>query len=220
MRALIALLVTFGFSAWAQSPGGGAWTGYVNGWVPDQPRVARVPYALPYVAPYVTWPYPTEPVMVAPPAWGSGTWRQRHRDEEAATLARAMADQADADRRAREAEALRRAADDAAARELAAQRATQELAAQQLALQQAAQELAAQRLAAQEAALKLAEQKAAEQRAQQLAEQDAAAAKKVAAAPVEKGPDVYRWVDDEGVVHYSTRAPSDARVKAAKVGGR
>ncbi len=196
MRLVIALVVTVGFGAWAQWAGGGVWTGYVNGWVPDQPRAFQVPYALPYFS-YGT-PYLVDPGYAAPPpAWSAIAWQQQ-----------AAADQAvESARLAREAEALRRAADEAAARELAAHQAAQELAAQQLALQQAQQlalQQATQQLAAQKAELELAEREAAR--------------KAAAAAPPVKGPDVYRWVDGEGVVHYSTRAPSDAKVKAEKVG--
>jgi hypothetical protein len=31
------------------------------------------------------------------------------------------------------------------------------------------------------------------------------------------GPDVYSWTDDDGVVHYSTRVPADAKKRAKKL---
>jgi hypothetical protein len=38
-----------------------------------------------------------------------------------------------------------------------------------------------------------------------------------AAAPRTPGPDVYSWTDSDGVVHYSTRVPADAKAKAKKM---
>jgi hypothetical protein len=31
------------------------------------------------------------------------------------------------------------------------------------------------------------------------------------------GPDVYSWTDDDGVVHYSTKVPPEAKAKAKKL---
>lgn len=35
--------------------------------------------------------------------------------------------------------------------------------------------------------------------------------------PKVPGPDVFSWTDDDGVVHYSTRVPADAKKRAKKV---
>lgn len=39
----------------------------------------------------------------------------------------------------------------------------------------------------------------------------------VPVAPAVPGPDVYSWTDDDGVVHYSTRVPADAKKRAKKL---
>lgn len=38
-----------------------------------------------------------------------------------------------------------------------------------------------------------------------------------APGPKVPGPDVFSWTDDDGVVHYSTRVPADAKKRAKKV---
>jgi hypothetical protein len=37
-------------------------------------------------------------------------------------------------------------------------------------------------------------------------------------APRVPGPDVFTWIDDDGVTHFSTRVPSEAKARARKVG--
>lgn len=200
MRALV---LTFSLStvALAQSEAGGVWTGYVGGWKPGA-QVVPSRVALP-------------PWTLQVPQW---TWWQL------AAVQSAWAAQAESQRQARELEAL--AAMQAAEERLrqAEQARREQLAAERL--------LAAEREAILQRHLEQERRLAAERELlalqQREAERAAAAAKTAppvsapsrpdAPAARTPGNDVYRWTDEEGVVHYSTRVPAEARAIARKVG--
>lgn len=213
MRHLTAFVLLSASVSFAQVWGGyvtgssprsvpGVWSGYVNGWQ--------------------STPQPA-PVFLDPPLVRKPTRAQR----EAIALSQIAAQQAffanqnyvqlqqvaaqQREQLARQeelaAEQRRIQEEQAAAAEEAILVQRQQLALQQQLLAQQQQQAAAEelaRVAEREAKLrqieaeqKLMAEKEAQRIAQARAEEDA--------KPREKGPDIHRWVDDDGVVHYSTK---------------
>lgn len=169
----------------------GVWTGYVNGWQPSNaaaPTVRPAPHGVRRVAPVVAVPVP----FYAPRV------EERH-DESRAELARLEAQQAalQAQQQAFQAQLLAEQQRAAAEQQRAAD-AQQRL----LAEQRRQVELERVRLEEERAAAALRREQ--EQRERELAAREAA--RQEEARHATPGPDIHRWVDDEGVVHYSTRA--------------
>ncbi len=207
MRALLLSVVSISSVVLAQ-PVPGTWSGYVNGWV-NESRPARPAGLLLGPA--------RQPVLTA-------------QQQQLVVLSQLAAQQAYVTQMTM----VERQKENARAQELETLAAQQRLVAQQNALidqQQAAQaQLLAQQqqLVAQQQQLraeqqqrdadaalaKWAEEKALVQKEFEAKEKDLAAreAQRLELAraeankgPAEKGPDIHRWVDEEGVVHYSTR---------------
>lgn len=184
------------------SPPAGTWTGYVGGWQGTRgPGLVRAPV-------YRPMPY------VVGPTWFPTTTRDDEAEKQAAAQ-RAWAEaEAAREREASErrvAEERQRAAEE---RERAA--LERERAAEERARAAEQQRLADQALEAQRALI-----------AQQQAELQRLAAASPpppppAAAPRDETPgnEVYRWTDEDGVTHYSTRVPPEAVGKAKPVGGK
>lgn len=179
---------------------GGVWGGYVTGWQSAPPTFVNRYVGNTQVVPFV------RPTFVAPaygygygwPAYSSfqnDEYVEQQREQARAAQAQAIAmqqEQAEREReRARVAEAQMLAQQQAIALQ-------QQMLAQQ---QQQALMEAQQRLAEREAQAK--QQQELEQKA--LAEKEAARRAEEDARPREKGPDIHRWVDEDGVVHYSTK---------------
>jgi hypothetical protein len=207
MRSFFAASCLVASAALADLPNG-VWTGYVNGWVPNSnaPVMGPAGPCGPSIgsSPVRRQPWVQQvPYYVMVQAQGQAQQASAEKAEAAVRAAQLEAErQAAVDRE----QLIQRQLD--AERQLAAQR---ELAAQQQL--EAERQLAAQRLA-------LAQQ-------QQVLAVAAVtppappvhAAPKEDAKPYQPGNDVYRWVDDDGVTHYSTTVPDSARARAKKVGG-
>ncbi|MBL8923929.1 MAG: DUF4124 domain-containing protein [Myxococcaceae bacterium] len=212
MRSALLIPVLLASTALAQSEAGGVWTGYVGGWKPDrtgltvsQP-VRRVPDWTHNVPAWQWWQ-----MASIQQQWALQTELQRRQAQETADAQRA--------RQAWEAaEEERRQA--AVRAELEHTRRAQLEEERRLATER---EVALQRQL--EAERRLAAEK--ELLAMQRLETERAALRAAAPAPKPSEPerpatpgnDVYRWVDSEGVVHYSTRVPDSAKPFATKVGG-
>jgi len=198
-----------GFKAVGQ-PSSGTWTGYVGGFQSSFPGPVVLPPMgyRPVRAPYV-------PYVVGPTWVGSlPSSEEQERADRAAAAQRewALAESARIEREQNErrlAEERQRAAEERQRVAEERQRAAEER-------ERAAQErlVNEQALAAQRALIELQkaelEKKAAEERA----------APPKPTEPPSPGNDVYRWEDDEGVVHYSTRVPPDMTSRATMVGGK
>jgi len=200
MRPLVALSGLWACTALAQ---GGVWGGYVTGW---QSAPLQVPST--YIGNTQLQPAVRFPAYVAPSygyGYGWPAYSSFQTDEDTARAQQLAQQQAIAAQQAqydREREAAR-------AREIEAQLLAQQqqVAQQQLVLAQQQQQ------AAIDAQARLAEREAKQLELQQkeLAEkQEAAAHAEAEAKPREKGPAIHRWVDEDGVVHYSTK-PRSAR---------
>ena len=207
MRALLALFVLTASASFAQ-PVQGTWTGYVNGWVRDQPRavlynldpILRAPRLTPQQAQYLALQQlASQQAFFAQQNYVQVQQATARQQELAAAQLAVQLDSASQQRAAAREQQL------AAEAQLLAQQ--QQLAVQQQMLAQQQQRAAADelaRIAEREEKVKQAEA------AQKLeaAREDARIALARAEAdakPREKGPDIHRWVDDDGVVHYSTR---------------
>ncbi|MEW5743502.1 MAG: DUF4124 domain-containing protein [Myxococcota bacterium] len=185
----------------------GTWTGYVGGF---QPNRGFVPPVYP-VAP--GYPVYRAPYVVGPVWMGTTvtTDEVREREREAAQREFAIAEAARIEREANErrlAESRQREAEERQRVAEERQRVAEER-------QRAAEErlIAEQALATQRALIEL-------QRAALEKQAEAAKAPPAAAKPETPGNDVYRWTDDEGVVHYSTRVPAEVASKAVLIGGK
>ena len=208
MRALLLLSVLAGSVCFAQ-PVAGQWTGYVNGWVRDTPRFSnpipfdgspRLPRLTPQQAQYLALQQVASQQFFYAQQNAVQLQQASVRQQELAAAQFA----AQQDLAAQQRQAAREAQLAAEAQLLAQQQA---LAVQQQILAQQQQQAAAEelaRIAAREEKVKAAE---AEQKLE--AEREAArlalARAEADARPREKGPDIHRWVDEDGVVHYSTR---------------
>lgn len=201
MRTLTLGLLLSSAVALAQHENGGVWTGYVGGWKPNTQSVAVHPLALQARQRWVP------PVVVVP--WAMNTVATARQDQELA------AQQAAEHRRAWDAEQARITQQTQLENErrLAAER-------QAYLQQQLEQE---RRLAAEREALVVARARL---------EQEAEARRLAAAQPPPPpepprppppstpGNDIYRWTDADGVVHYTTNVPAEAKPFAKKVGQR
>lgn len=208
MRTLLLASMLSASTSLAQ-PMPGRWGGYVSGWVAEAPRVTGHPPLLAGEAlrpglssrgqPYLLLQLAAQQAFFAQQTYAElqqATLRQQELAARRLVQQRELA--AQQERRAREQEL-------ASQEQLLVQQ--QQLAVQQqlLAAQQqraAAEEVA--RMAEREAKLKARE---AEQKL--LLEREAArlalARAEADARPRERGPGIHRWVDEDGVVHYSTR---------------
>ncbi|MCA2981969.1 MAG: DUF4124 domain-containing protein [Myxococcaceae bacterium] len=213
MRLLGLTVVLFGGLAAAQHEGGGVWTGYVGGWRPNhvvpQPLSAgRAPTL--------------DERRLAQWQWWQMANLQTHWAMQTEFQRRAAAEQAQAERQAEAAQAFeleqaRRAQADAERRlalerEAALQRQLDD--ARRLAAERelvTLQRLEAERATAAAALAKANAEKAAPAPAVLAAREDA--------KPATPGNEIYRWVDDEGVVHYSTRVPDAVKASAKRVSG-
>jgi len=208
MRTFIALALLSASVAIAQ-PVSGSWGGYVSGWTPDRQQTGGFDnrYRRPPVLTPAQQQYLAVQQLNAQQAYNEFYARQNYVQSQAAAArqqeqaAQQFAQQQEISaRRAREEELAHQ-------EQLLVQQ--QQLALQQQMLAQQQQQAAAEeraRIADREEKLKAVE---AEQKA--VAERDAArealARAEADAKPREKGPDIHRWVDEDGVVHYSTRPP-------------
>ena len=205
MRVLMVGLVLLSSVALAQQ-GPGVWSGYVNGWVPDAPRFSTLPrgFDLGVRVPRLTRQQQQVLALQAIAAQSAFIAQQNYVQLQQVTTQQQeqLAQQQVIAAQQRQYEYERSLASEA---QLLAQQ--QQLAVQQQMLAQQQQQAAVEelaRVAEREAKVKLLE---AEQKV--LAEREAArqalARAEADAKPREKGPDIHRWVDDDGVVHYSTR---------------
>lgn len=201
-------LATVVISAAASAQQQGVWTGYVNGWQPastshyQPPRVAVVP----------TYPR----VSVAQQQWVS--WQQTQiflaQQQQQAQAKQQAEERARADAAAQYALQAELAREQQRAADAQAALAQQQWVAQQEQLKLQTQLLEQERERADAARRALAEEEAQRSR-QRDAEQKLAAERddlrraiaraEEDAKPREKGPDIYKWTDDEGVTHISTR---------------
>jgi hypothetical protein len=192
MRALV--LGLWASTALAQ---GGVWGGYVTGWQNAPPVFVNRYVGNTQLQPVV------RPTFVAPSYGYYGGWPvyssfqaddELERQKEQARAAQQQAIAMQQEQYERERERAR-----AAEAQLLAQQ--QQLAMQQQLLAQQQQQALMEeqaRLAAREAKAQLEQKAMAEKEAARVrAEEDA--------RPREKGPDIHRWVDEDGVVHYSTK---------------
>lgn len=202
MRALAVAVLTTSLTAFAQHENGGVWTGYVGGWKPNAAPPAPV---MPVFNPPVARPRGRAPVVIVPVPVATTSVRQE----------RDLALEAE-QRRAWDAEQARLAQQTQLENErrLAAER--EALLQQQLEYER---RMAADREAMAVARAKL-EQEAEARRLLAAAPPPAPPEPPKPAAPWTPGNDVYRWTDAEGVVHYSTSVPPEARATAKKVGSR
>ena len=205
--SLILLVVLSGSLALAQNMPG-SYGGYVSGWVGETPRGSAFGgygYA-PYFAPRLT---PAQLQYLALQQVAS----QQYFFAQQQLVVSARQQEVAAQQFAQQQEALTLQRRQAREQELAAQEQRlaqqQQLAVQQQILAQQQQQAAADeraRVVDREEKLKVAE---AEQKLE--LEREAArlalARAEADAKPREKGPDIHRWVDEDGVVHYSTRPP-------------
>lgn len=198
MRSLVVVASLCAGTTLAQS---GAWGGYVTGWQPDPPRLGTNSPS--YVGdtrldpPAVTAPYvPTVYGWPAPLSFKTDEDVEREREEARLAQEQVLAEQQAQLEREQERE---RAAE--------AQRALeqQQLELQQQALaQQQAQALREEQARAAEREVKARElerERAETEKAARAGEQPDGG---VPPPPPTRGPDIHRWVDDDGVVHYST----------------
>lgn len=208
MRTAIVLLSLIASSAFAQYDNGGVWTGYVGGWKPNtQPQVTGPGFVRPN--PALDWPRPRQPqrVVVMPYYVPVNTTSVNQETQRAAEQAE--------QRRAWEAEQARIAQQNQLENErrLAAER--EAMLQQQL---ESERRLAAEREALAAEKLRLEREAA----ARTLAAMTPAPKEPEPvrpAAPQTPGNDIYRWVDADGVTHYSTNVPASAKASATKVGG-
>jgi hypothetical protein len=222
MRSVTLLVAVAAASAAAQSTGAwggyvggwrepgvstGTWTGYVVGWRAPGGVYGGVPVApivrAPVVRPWVTAPVFVVPTPVNPPEEAARLDAALRAYAEAeATLQREENDRRLAEERQRAAEERERAAEERARLAEERQRAAE------------LQRLADEALAARKALLEY--QKA------ELARLAAAASPPQPAPPKDDAPgnEVYRWTDEDGVTHYSTRVPRELAGKAKLVGAK
>lgn len=190
----------------------GTWTGYVGGFrpshgVPVYPVAPVYPVPPVYLAPGYRTPYVAGPVWMGTTSSTTDDTGEREAAQrewaiaEAARVEREASDRRLAESRQREAEEWQRVAEER-------QRVAEER-------QRAAEErlVAEQALATQRALIEL--QRAALEKQASLERAPRAEPK-----PETPGNDVYRWTDDEGVVHYSTRVPTEVASRAVIVGGK
>lgn len=185
-----------------QQPGAstGTWTGYVGGWKSNAvvgPVAPRVPGYRPIVAvPVWVAPAPAPQATETSDAAQQRAWAEAQAQAEREANERRLAEE-----RQRTAEERQRAAEER--ERLAVER--QRAAEQQLVAEQA--------LAAQRALID----------AQQAELRRLVAPPPVPATPPKDetpGNEVYRWVDDDGVTHFSTRVPEAMKARARPVGAR
>lgn len=205
MRTLVLVSVLAASGAVAQP---GSWGGYVSGWVSDAPRASTVVLDRTIRTPRLTRQQ-REYLALQQLAAQQAFFAQQNYVQlvqvsarQEALAAQQLAQQQDF---AAEQRRLAREQDLAAQEQLLAQQ--QQLAVQQQLLAQAQHQAAAEELARtqeREAKLKQLEfehRLELEREANRLA----LARAEADAKPREKGPDIHRWVDEDGVVHYSTR---------------
>lgn len=208
MRALTIAAMLISAVALAQ-PVPGTWTGYVNGWVPDS--------------------RPSTPLFFDSTTLPRRTPRISEQERRAVVYSQLLAQQAFFTQQTLAAQVK----DQERQREADALAAQQRLVEQQQALIQQQQAAQAQLLAEQQQlaaererlrveqerqALETERAKLAEVRSRALEEERAAKEREVAAREAARlaqaraddgkpGPQIHRWVDADGVVHYSTRPP-------------
>jgi hypothetical protein len=213
MRHLTAFVLLSASVSFAQVWGGyvtgssprsvpGVWSGYVNGW-------QSTPQPAPVLLDTVPVRRPTRAQREAIALSQLAAQQAFFANQNYVQLQQVAAQQREQLARQEElaAEQRRIQEEQAAAAEEAILVQRQQLALQQQLLAQQQQQAAAEeiaRVAEREAKLrqieaeqKLMAEKEAQRMAQLRAEEDA--------KPREKGPDIHRWVDDDGVVHYSTK---------------
>jgi pyruvate/2-oxoglutarate dehydrogenase complex dihydrolipoamide acyltransferase (E2) component len=218
MRALTLALVSLSSAAFAQYENGGVWTGYVGGWKPNPQPVFTGGGLLPHRPAVTTWSNQVSnwQLWQLAQVQAQSQWAiQAELQRQTAAQQAAAQQQAEA-ARASELEQARQAQLEAE-RRLAAERAA--MLQQQLETERrlaADKELfAMQRLEAERAAAA-----AAKANAEKAAQPPPVVASRDDDKPSTPGNDIYRWVDDEGVVHYSTRVPDSAKSVARRVGSR
>ncbi|MDP1825672.1 MAG: hypothetical protein Q8L48_20595 [Archangium sp.] len=207
MRTLL-LVALLAASVSLAQPVPGSWGGYVSGWVSDAPRLTPMPFDRAVRTPRLTRQQ-REYLALQQLAAQQAFFAQQNYVQLAQVSARqeALAAQQLAQQQELVAEQRRLAREQelAAQEQLLAQQ--QQLAVQQQLLAQAQQQAAAEELVrTQEREAKLKQLELAHQ---QELERDAArlalARAEADAKPREKGPDIHRWTDEDGVVHYSTK---------------
>jgi hypothetical protein len=202
VRPFFVTTVLFAGAALAQVENGGVWTGYVGGWKPTgSDTVARLPG-------FPSFPRQQRPHLVVVPYLVNSGLGARSEEERRSA---AFAEQAEL-RRAWEAEQARQQlqAQVENERRLAAER--EALFQRQL---EAERKLSAEREALAQERLKLERESVI--RASAPLPQPVEPPR--TPTPQKPGNDIYRWTDDDGVVHYSTAVPDSARPLAKKVGG-
>jgi Domain of unknown function (DUF4124) len=212
MRTVFFAVTVVSSAALAQYENGGVWTGYVGGWKPNTQSTGT---------------------RVGVPAWTQQVpqwqwWQMANIQSQWALQAelqrRAAADQAVAAQQAEAARAFEveqaRQAQVQAERRLAAEREAmlQRQLDEERRLTAEKELLALQRLEA-ERATAAAAAAAAKVNAEKAAQAAPVVASREEEKPVTPGNDIFRWVDDEGVVHYSTRVPDSVKASAKRVGG-
>lgn len=205
MRSLIVLVSLAASSALAQDTGG-VWAGYVGGWKPNvQPQVTG-----PGFAPRSDWQRTRQPqrqVVVMPYYVPVNTTSVNQETQRAAEQAE--------QRRAWDAEQARIAQQNQLENErrLAAER--EAMLQQQL---ESERRLATEREALAAEKLRLERETAARTLAAMTPPPKEPEPVRPA-PPQTPGNDIYRWVDGDGVTHYSTNVPASAKASATKVGG-
>ena len=209
MRSLIVLFSLVASTALAQYDNGGVWTGYVGGWKPNTQQQVIPPGSVLRPNPMLDWPRPRQPqrVVVMPYYVPANTTSVNQETQRAAEQAE--------QRRAWEAEQARIAQQNQLENErrLAAER--EAMLQQQL---ESERRLAAEREALAAEKLRLERETAARTLAA-MTPPPVQPEPVRPATPQTPGNDIYRWVDADGVTHYSTNVPAAAKASATKVGG-
>ncbi len=207
MRTLLLCLMVSSSVALAQN---GTWGGYVSGWVNDAPRSGSFT-DLDYAARRVTLTQRQREYLVLQQLSAQQAFFAQ---QSYVQLQQVSARQEELSRvqLAQQQELASQQRRQALEQELAAQEQLltqqQQLAVQQQLLAQQQQQAAAEeliRLAQREATLKRMEAEQKVQLQREEAARVALARAETDAKPRQKGPDIHRWVDEDGVVHYSTR---------------
>ncbi|MBM4777670.1 MAG: DUF4124 domain-containing protein [Archangiaceae bacterium] len=209
MRSLIVLFSLVASTALAQYDNGGVWTGYVGGWKPNaQPQTLQLG-ATGRPNPMLDWPRRQPQRVVVMPYYVPVNTTSVNQESQRA------AEQAE-QRRAWEAEQARIAQQNQLENErrLAADR--EAMLQQQL---ESERRLAAEREALAAEKLRLEREAAARTLAAMTPPPVQQPEPVRPSVPQTPGNDIYRWVDADGVTHYSTNVPASAKASATKVGG-
>lgn len=196
MRSSLLLFALVSTEALAQYDNGGVWTGYVGGWKPNTQNVNTIQVRQQRRQNVVVVPYAVPVAAPAPQPDAAALQAEQRRAWDAEQARIAQQTQLENERRL------------AADREAMLQRQLE-----------TERQLAQEREALNAQRMKLELEERARAQAALVAAAPAPVEPPKPAAPQTPGNDIYRWVDADGVVHYSTNVPAAMKASATKVGG-